>query len=234
MFELQHQCNCVLIDPDYLNKKAPNFLLAAVKELNEGIDYLPWKWWATGTTDLKQFQIEIIDTIHFLFSHQIIAGTMYNKFHLKDSLDELFKTLADFSTRLVDWVTDPDVLKSVVEFEDTFIKEGESVERYYENVAFNIIGALMHGELYSAIGQCFLLLRSTGMEASEVYKTYVGKNTLNIFRAKNGYKDGTYKKMWNGQEDNVYLAQILDGADLQDPQLASNVYSALQSTYNSL
>jgi len=51
-------------------------------------------------------------------------------------------------------------------------------------------------------------IENFGME--KIYTLYIGKNCLNQFRQDNGYKDGTYIKMWNGLEDNVHMQQILE------------------------
>lgn len=56
-----------------------------------------------------------------------------------------------------------------------------------------------------------------GLSSSEVYETYIGKYTLNIFRQAHGYKTGEYKKHWllpaisiEFQEDNWYLERAID------------------------
>jgi len=63
----------------------------------------------------------------------------------------------------------------------------------------------------------------------DVYKLYIGKNCLNQFRQDNGYKDGSYIKLWNGKEDNVYMQDILknNGALSYD-----ELYSRLDSIYS--
>ncbi|MEE6534390.1 dUTP diphosphatase, partial [Campylobacter coli] len=63
------------------------------------------------------------------------------------------------------------------------------------------------GELLS---NYFILAIKCGLNLEILYKTYIGKNILNIFRQNNGYKQGTYKKDWNGKEDNEVLAEILE------------------------
>lgn len=47
-----------------------------------------------------------------------------------------------------------------------------------------------------------------GIDFNELYWLYMMKNTLNMFRWNNGYREGTYKKDWNGVEDNVVLMEI--------------------------
>jgi len=43
----------------------------------------------------------------------------------------------------------------------------------------------------------------------EVLEIIEGKQALNILRQENGYKQGTYSKLWNGREDNKYLDDVM-------------------------
>lgn len=61
---------------------------------------------------------------------------------------------------------------------------------------------------------------------------YFGKNVLNDFRQKNGYKENTYKKIWNGVEDNDYMFNIVESLGaLADEE---TIYSELDKVYKSL
>jgi len=51
-------------------------------------------------------------------------------------------------------------------------------------------------------------------DLEDVYKLYIGKNCLNQFRQDNGYKDGSYIKMWNGAEDNVFMQKTIASMDV--------------------
>lgn len=72
------------------------------------------------------------------------------------------------------------------------------------------------------------------MPFEELFKNYVGKNTLNFFRQDNGYKDGTYIKEWDGQEDNEILVEILEKLDTTDKDFKHNVYQGLADRYSLL
>jgi hypothetical protein len=74
------------------------------------------------------------------------------------------------------------------------------------------------------------------MNVDKIYKLYMGKNILNKFRQDNGYKLKTYKKIWNGQEDNVYLMQIIDKIDIFDNNInfEEDVYCKLKEFYESV
>lgn len=72
------------------------------------------------------------------------------------------------------------------------------------------------------------------MPFEELFKSYVGKNTLNFFRQDNGYKDGTYIKEWDGREDNEILVEILEKLDTTDEDFKRNVYQGLADRYSVL
>jgi hypothetical protein len=59
---------------------------------------------------------------------------------------------------------------------------------------------------------------------------YIGKNALNIFRQNNGYKDGTYVKIWSDKEDNEYLTHFLKTAKVSN-NLMNEVLDFLQDCY---
>ncbi|KID55393.1 dUTP diphosphatase [Pseudoalteromonas luteoviolacea] len=70
-----------------------------------------------------------------------------------------------------------------------------------------------------------------GMSIDDLYRGYVGKNTLNFFRQDHGYKEGTYIKEWDGKEDNEHLVEIVKSLDTEHPDFAKQVYSGLQARY---
>ncbi|WP_373097429.1 dUTP diphosphatase [Zhongshania sp.] len=77
------------------------------------------------------------------------------------------------------------------------------------------------------------LMAAAQLSFDQLYKQYVGKNVLNFFRQDHGYKDGSYIKIWQGEEDNVHLVQILNSADILSPQFADDVYQSLLARYPS-
>ena len=50
----------------------------------------------------------------------------------------------------------------------------------------------------------------SGLNLDALYTLYVGKNILNKFRQDHGYKEGSYIKIWNGEEDNVIMQRLLE------------------------
>ena len=75
------------------------------------------------------------------------------------------------------------------------------------------------------------LMHHLQMDFDELYKKYVGKNVLNIFRQDHGYKQGSYIKIWNGREDNEYLEDILAMLDVDSDGFRDDIYMSLQASY---
>ena len=75
------------------------------------------------------------------------------------------------------------------------------------------------------------IMKHLDMPFDELYEIYIGKNVLNMFRQDNGYKEGTYNKVWNGREDNEYLADIIKTLNPDSRTFQSDVYDALSQQY---
>jgi hypothetical protein len=75
------------------------------------------------------------------------------------------------------------------------------------------------------------ILEDCQMSWDELYRQYVGKNTLNMFRQDYGYKTGEYRKTWrDGREDNEHLAEIALGEDVT-PDYKDVLYQKLLVRY---
>jgi len=75
------------------------------------------------------------------------------------------------------------------------------------------------------------VMEHLSMSFDELYQIYIGKNVLNMFRQDNGYKEGVYKNIWNGREDNEHLADILSTLDSNSLSFKEDIYSALGEAY---
>ena len=75
------------------------------------------------------------------------------------------------------------------------------------------------------------LLHDCDMEWNDLFKQYVGKNVLNVFRQDHGYKAGTYIKIWDGREDNEHLVEVLEVANLDSANVRDELYSSLKARY---
>jgi dimeric dUTPase (all-alpha-NTP-PPase superfamily) len=75
---------------------------------------------------------------------------------------------------------------------------------------------------------CFAsMVKASGMDLPELYKRYIIKNCLNKFRQDHGYKSGTYKKDWNGKEDNIVALELY-----KEGMSFDTLYGYLKDYYN--
>ena len=109
--------------------------------------------------------------------------------------------------------------------------DSNSNDKFYESVEKLALTALLKKEFSvsafksAVISSCFTF--------EDVYKGYIGKNILNHFRQENGYKNGTYIKIWNGLEDNVVLFEIQRTISI-DQNFKVNLYKSLEAQYKSV
>jgi len=79
-----------------------------------------------------------------------------------------------------------------------------------------------------AFANCMHLI---DMDLTELFRQYIGKNTLNFFRQDHGYKDGSYLKLWHGKEDNEVLAELVKQIDVTTDDFQQQLYQALTAAY---
>ncbi|SEK99125.1 dUTPase [Colwellia chukchiensis] len=79
-----------------------------------------------------------------------------------------------------------------------------------------------------ALADCMRLM---AMDLDELFRQYVGKNTLNFFRQDHGYKEGSYIKVWQGEEDNEVLAKLVATLDASADDFQQQVYDGLLAKY---
>lgn len=75
------------------------------------------------------------------------------------------------------------------------------------------------------------LLGALGSDFDALHRSYVGKNVLNLFRQDHGYREGSYRKLWAGREDNAHLVELLAGLDSDAPGFREQLYAALAGRY---
>jgi dimeric dUTPase (all-alpha-NTP-PPase superfamily) len=81
------------------------------------------------------------------------------------------------------------------------------------------------------VGEFVDVMAALPIDLDELYRIYIGKNVLNNFRQANGYKSGSYIKVWMGREDNEHLFELVGTLDDASSSFASDLYRALESRY---
>lgn len=94
----------------------------------------------------------------------------------------------------------------------------------------NLASAAVSNKAFDAVAlaDCMRLMN---MDLNELFRQYVGKNTLNFFRQDHGYKEGSYIKVWNGEEDNEVLANVVATLDPSAADFQQQLYAALEAKY---
>jgi hypothetical protein len=88
---------------------------------------------------------------------------------------------------------------------------------------------LFCGESTEKLMEAFIdVAVQSGLNLDALYKLYIGKNILNQFRQDHGYKEGSYIKIWNGEEDNVTMQRVLEENEDVTPE---RLYKALEAAY---
>jgi dUTPase len=186
------------------------FLRAAVVEGSECLDHVGWKWWKKQTPDVPQAQLEIVDIWHFYLSAALMSAD--------GSHDGAAHAL----------------LNPLVRKENSLIFDGQTF-------AFSTMSLLEKIEILIGLATVRRIstplfdsiLKDLGLSWNALSIMYIGKNALNRFRQAHGYAQGTYQKIWAGEEDNVHLLKIMVRANDQEDVLGF-VMQELDVAYQTL
>lgn len=178
-----------------------NWNLAAGQEFAEYNDHIGYKWWKKQEPDMEQAFIELVDIFHFYLS----AVIEYEGYvDIQESM-----TAAYIADLLVKEATVPETM---------------SLQECLIHWSTKCIKSCMDDQMYEfKLVYLAFMVNAMGYTAEDLLKTYIAKNTLNIFRQDNGYKDGSYIKIWNGEEDNVVMARLIENS----PELIENTSSLM-------
>lgn len=229
MFELQHKCNQALIhhnyiDPDFQPKNL-DFALAARREFMEGFDHLDCKWWKPQPANVAQYAMEMIDVIHFVISGAILINSQRGM-TIEEGAKSFHQVVEGFFQDFSEQAN------SVNAQLNDLIDSGQlTYEEALAGMHTGQLGTFMTGSLVHMMALALLLAQAAGLTTETIYKMYVAKNALNIFRKENGYADGTYIKNWFGQEDNVAVERYLELKDMAEPTAIDDLTAYLNATY---
>jgi|TARA_B110000263_G_scaffold107270_1_gene93701 hypothetical protein len=203
------------VDPNWVSARHP-YLRAIVIEGAEAIEHHGWKWWKKQDKDLPQLQMELIDIWHFILS-EILLNNDGNEGASLAQLQELLTEaeLHNLHERKISF-----------DSEDYSLNAMDLIQKLELLIAVSVSKRIELALFESIMIDC-------KMNWTELYCQYVGKNVLNFFRQDHGYKEGTYKKVWDGREDNEYLVEIMGTLSPNASTLQDEIYSALKQYYPS-
>lgn len=205
MLDLQAQMNAK-VNQDWLNASYP-FLRAAVIEGAEAIEHHGWKWWKAQKKDMAQLQMELVDVWHFTLSAIVVSSG--------GNIEKAAASLEAMS-----------IIHDYIEFDGLSYRASEmdTVSKLELLIGLSVVRRISI-PLFGA------LLTDCGMSWDDLYRQYIGKNVLNFFRQDNGYKEGHYRKEWNGREDNEHLVEILAEVDVGAEDVREQIYECLRQRY---
>ena len=178
-----------------LNKfgKEINWLRCIHMEVAELIESTPWKHWKNinSAPDMNKIHVELADSCHFLMSY-ILQETNVPKAVSLVNTHCIYEIFQEVDVKLM-------------------VKEAEKLS--YISLAIDTGNMPSFSGIERFIDQFFRCCKISGLSFMWLQKLYIGKNCLNQFRQDNGYKEGSYIKVWNGNEDNVVMVSLLENMD---------------------
>lgn len=194
------------------NGKVIDWKRCTYLECAELIESYPWKHWKNidARPDYANIKIEAVDIWHFIMS-QGLEDYKRGDLGSIETLANNINGLANFS-----------LFSAEVK---------EHFKDYYEQIAVVevLIKILFCGGSTEKLMEAFInVALQSGLNLDTLYTLYVGKNILNKFRQNHGYKEGTYIKIWNTEEDNVIMQRLLEENENLSPEA---LYKALEAAY---
>lgn len=175
------------------NGKEINWKRCIYMECAEMIDSFSWKHWKSihQEPDWENLQIEVIDVWHFIMS---LAIENYSQ-TLRGQIEDLAINISSLESF------------AAIDTKNELFGSQKDIIKKVEDI---MLAVLSHDELDldALVTDFFDLALMSGLDLETLYRLYVGKNILNQFRQDNGYKDGSYIKVWDGEEDNVVMKRI--------------------------
>ena len=194
------------------NGKLIDWKRCSYLECAELIESYPWKHWKNidAKPDYDNIKIEAVDIWHFIMS-QLLQDYKIDKKGDIQTLTKAIETLPNFIA----------FTKTITPTQKDSYEQIEVVE--------NLMRVLFCDESPEALMEAFIdVAAQSGLNLDTLYQLYIGKNILNQFRQDHGYKEGSYIKIWNKEEDNVVMQRILEDNPETIPE---ELYEALEKAY---
>ena len=209
MFKKQNEFNEYTIKN--WKKANLNWRRAIWLECAEAVESTDWKWWKKSPTDEENLKVELVDIWHFIMSY-----IMVHKKAIAERPKDYNYLFMKADEKKVKNLKINDMFEDLVKL----TLEDENPDHKF------IIFIFMN------------IWYKLGYNINDLYKNYMIKNCLNVFRQDNGYKDGTYIKMWTKSdgkkyEDNVIAWDISDTLNL-DVNFFNNLYKKLNDFYKNM
>jgi dUTPase len=183
-----------------------------------------YEWWKSkNNLDLNNALLELVDIVHFAISHDLA----YESLH-ENRLEQLEPgSDIDSDAKFVAY-------DAAVNFCYTDVLDAPSPA--YFCVAFKDLTRRVADGVFDW-STFWSMAQAIGFTADDILDRYHLKAGLNLFRTLNGYKEGSYQKIWfEGKEDNFWLLEFAEqyktATNGQYPS-HSEIQEFLEQAYNS-
>ena len=208
---LQDEVNTITIGSNWREKEVA-WTFALTQETAELIDSLKLKWWKdTGGLNIKDLTYD-----------EVLGGTNPDFDNILIEVVDLLHFLISYYQ--IQFTNDEieDIFTNATSGESATYNKVNCIATYKKQVFLAARAFIKNFTVINFIELC----KAAELDIEKVYEIYIAKNILNRFRQDNGYKNGTYKKVWFGKEDNqVMLEYISNGTTLD------NLYNQLENIY---
>jgi dimeric dUTPase (all-alpha-NTP-PPase superfamily) len=194
------------------NGKVIDWKRCTYLECAELIESYPWKHWKNidAKPDYANIKIEAVDIWHFIMSQGLEDYKTQGLGTIKD-LGQTITTLNNYKA-----FTAPQIPTNKNHYEQIKVVEVLLKTLFCE------------GSTKKTMEDFINVASISGLNLDSLYTLYIGKNILNKFRQDHGYKEGSYIKTWNGEEDNVVMQRYLE----TNPDTSVEaLYTTLQKAY---
>ena len=198
MLQLQNQLNDATngekwTDGITKNGKQINWKRCIYMECAEMIDSFSWKHWKNiaAEPDWANMQIEVVDVWHFIMS---LAIEEYSR-DLKGGIEDIALNISELES-----------FEKINTHNNKFASQDVVIQKVENMIRMSL--SKDNFNLENLMAEFFDLVLLSGLDLDSLYTLYIGKNILNQFRQDNGYKEGSYIKVWAGQEDNVVMQKV--------------------------
>lgn len=217
-----------------------NWARCCAMEGCETVDSYPWKHWKSlnGKIDTDNVNVELSDIWHFILSmvieHELglhlskmnnielknLTGADIEKILMEDVMDSIIRTLSAeeyWNALLINDLADAELAEDNIGDRDTDVNEFPFIEAFVHIASGLSLKSTLrrsHESRISDIKDLIYIFHEICKRVNlDIIEIYYAKTELNKFRQLNGYKDGSYIKIWNvdgvKKEDNVVLLQLI-------------------------
>jgi len=186
-------------------------------EAAELIDSFAWKHWKAinQEPDWENIKIETVDIWHFVLSLLLQEYKLQNRGSIADLSQHIVAQEVYTAFSSLDYRPEVDMYELI---------------KMVEEMMFDVLKPEGF-DLDALINDFFNMALHCGVNLQKLYTLYIGKNVLNRFRQDHGYKEGSYIKIWDGDEDNVVMLDIMQ----KYPDYGvKELYKALDEVYATL